>query len=277
MVTLGKVELEEIRQTLLAERARLQEQLEDAESSGLGRNPDRADLAIDYSQREQRTALTAIHEEQLAGIQADLGALIKAETQWSVEQLIAERITQGVQPQLRQLEQKMSQSLAELRQHQLDAREELLGERVPQLLNELEARQQQCLDELRQGFSQMPLDHAELTATVEDTVAAETAGLRVQLTEFIKTEIQRSIEHLLGELLINGVRPQIEQLEEGWRNAFSELCHELLCSQDQVLELRIPQLLQELERRQQQRMDDQYLSLIEGVREAAAVLGRLGR
>ncbi len=72
MVTLGKVELEEIRQTLLAERARLQEQLEDAESSGLGRNPDRADLAIDYSQREQRTALTAIHEEQLAGIQAAL-------------------------------------------------------------------------------------------------------------------------------------------------------------------------------------------------------------
>lgn len=66
--------LDELRQQLESERDYLLRQLA-AGSQDLGRNPDKADLALDYAQREQQTALTAVHQERLKGVQAALGRM----------------------------------------------------------------------------------------------------------------------------------------------------------------------------------------------------------
>lgn len=75
MATLSTAELTEIRQLLEAERDRILAQLGAGDDQLVGRNPDRADLATAYAEREQRTALSAIHEENLAHIEAALGRL----------------------------------------------------------------------------------------------------------------------------------------------------------------------------------------------------------
>ena len=67
-------ELSQTVEQLEAERDYLLEQLASG-SQDLGRNPDKADLALDYAQREQQTALSAVHQERLKGVQAALSRM----------------------------------------------------------------------------------------------------------------------------------------------------------------------------------------------------------
>ena len=86
-------------------------------------------------------------------------------------------------------------------------------------------------------------------------VATEMNELRTHLTELVKVESKLVVEQVIGDLLEDQVRTQIEHHETGWRRALDGVRHEQNKFQEQVLERRVPRLLEILDLRMQRRMD----------------------
>lgn len=68
--------IKRFRKQLQEERQRVLEQLSgNGSASGLGKNPDRTDLAVAYGERERRLALTALEEKYLQEVENALARL----------------------------------------------------------------------------------------------------------------------------------------------------------------------------------------------------------
>lgn len=93
------------------------------------------------------------------------------------------------------------------------------------------------------------------TRSVTEAVAVEMAGLRARLIDEVKSAARLAVEQIIGELLEDQVRTQIEHHESGWRRALDGVCHEQDKFQEQLLERRVPGLLKILEQRTMRRMD----------------------
>lgn len=72
-----ELDLKEMRKELLVEKKKLLQKLgiETESTEAIGRNPDRADLAQNYSARERNLALAAMEEDQLSQIENALQRL----------------------------------------------------------------------------------------------------------------------------------------------------------------------------------------------------------
>jgi DnaK suppressor protein len=69
-------QIERFRRQLQEERERVLEQLSsNGGTPGLGKNPDRSDLAVAYGERERRLALTALEEKYLQQVENALARL----------------------------------------------------------------------------------------------------------------------------------------------------------------------------------------------------------
>lgn len=123
----------------------------------------------------------------------------------------------------------------------------------------------------------LEINHEKFASLVAEAVDSKFAVMQSQLVERTKSDVRHAAEQMIGELFVNGVRPHIQQMEECMRQAMTDLRYELLCSQEQVLDQRIPQLLDALEQRQRQRVDSLQTTLVESMENAAAALCRLSR
>ena len=125
---------------------------------------------------------------------------------------------------------------------------------------------------VEQPTAQMP---AELSQCVAEAVAAEMAAERAWLTREIKAATQLAVEQTIGELLENEVRTQIEEHEIHWRHSLESVRQAQSRFQEQLLEQRIPRLLDILGQRLQGRMDAVQKSMNEHIENGS--LGPLQR
>jgi CheY-like chemotaxis protein len=116
---------------------------------------------------------------------------------------------------------------------------------------------------------------AELSQCVAEAVAAEMAVERARLTQEIKSATQLAIEQTLGELLENEIRAQIEEHETHWQHSLESVRQAQSRFQEQLLEQRVPRLLDILGQRLQQRMDAVQKSMNERIENGS--LGPLQR
>lgn len=80
--------------------------------------------------------------------------------------------------------------------------------------------------------------------------------LRAQLAEGLKTEARLAVEQLLGESLESQVDAQIERHTAVWRHALEHVRNEQTRAQSQLLEDRLPRLLELFEQRIEERIDE---------------------
>ncbi len=123
----------------------------------------------------------------------------------------------------------------------------------------------------------LKINQDNLENYIVEAVDAKLTVMQSRLVDQVNSDMLRSVEQMVGELFANGVRPHIQHLEECMRQAMTDLRYELLCSQEQVLDQRIPQLLDAVEQRQRQRVDALHSTLVTSMENAAAALCGLSR
>ncbi len=144
--------------------------------------------------------------------------------------------------------------------------------RAPAATSKMSVVSPSTTERVAQHPAQIP---AELSQCVAEAVAVEMAAERARLTQEIKAATQLAIEQTLGELLENEVRAQIEEHEMHWRHTLVGVQQTQSRFQEQLLEQRIPRLLDNLEQRLQRRMDALQKSLNERIENGS--LGPLQR
>jgi CheY-like chemotaxis protein len=91
---------------------------------------------------------------------------------------------------------------------------------------------------------------------IEDVVdsAKNLEALRSELTSTMKSEVRQAVDQWLGEALESQIAEQLEAQNAVWRDALKEVRAEHMRFQGQILEQRIPRLLDLLENRLDQRI-----------------------
>lgn len=112
--------------------------------------------------------------------------------------------------------------------------------------------QPEALPTSTMATSPLPDDLAQRVAMA---VATETQALHAQVIDLVKMEARLAVEQIVGELLEEQVRTQIEHHESSWRRALDGLSNEQGKFQERLLEQRVPRLLEILEQRLKRRID----------------------
>ena len=89
--------------------------------------------------------------------------------------------------------------------------------------------------------------------------------LRSELTNTVKVEVRLAVDQWLGEALESQIAEQIEPQYEAWRGALKEVRADHVRFQGQILEQRIPRLLDLLENRLDQRITLSQKDLVEQI------------
>lgn len=207
-------------------------------------------LQIKQKQLEDNVSLSV--DAKLSGLQTLLVERVEGEAQRAVGN--------ALQMKQKQLEDNVSLAV----DAKLSALQLLLVDRV-----ESETR--------RAVSAALRINQDNLEDCIVEAVDSKFAVLQSRLFDQVKGDMQRSVEQMMGELFANGVRPHIQHLEECMQQAMTDLRYELLCSQEQVLEQRIPHLLDAVEQRQRRRVDALHTTLVTSMENAAAALCGLSR
>ncbi|MBU1192190.1 MAG: response regulator [Gammaproteobacteria bacterium] len=133
--------------------------------------------------------------------------------------------------------------------------------------------------EVSASITQVPV--ADKTA-IEEIVIGDVIGatqnletLRNELTSTMKSEVRLAVDQWLGEALENQIAEQLEAQNAVWRDALKEVRAEHMRFQGQILEQRIPRLLDLLENRLDQRITLSQHAVVEKINNGA--LGPLQR
>ncbi len=93
------------------------------------------------------------------------------------------------------------------------------------------------------------------SVSVPDWLESDVESLRTQLMSTVKSEAQFAVEQLIGEMLENQVAAQMQVRESVWRRILDGLRLENERFQIQILEQRIPRLLELMEQRLENRVE----------------------